>query len=52
MKILFSVLSLACMGPSLSEAAPKHPNILILFADDQRADTIAVLGKPTIMELP
>ncbi len=29
-------------------AAPKKPNILFLFADDQRADTIAALGNPHI----
>jgi arylsulfatase A-like enzyme len=27
---------------------PRRPNVLILFADDQRADTIAALGNPVI----
>ncbi|MGN6554377.1 MAG: sulfatase-like hydrolase/transferase, partial [Verrucomicrobiota bacterium] len=29
-------------------AADSRPNILFLFADDQRADTIAALGNPVI----
>ena len=32
----------------LSSAAGARPNVLILFADDQRADTIAALGNPHI----
>lgn len=31
-----------------AEAAPPKPNILLLFADDQRADTISALGNPHI----
>jgi len=31
-----------------AEAAPARPNILFLFADDQRADTIAAHGNPNI----
>ena len=27
---------------------PQRPNVLILFTDDQRADTIAALGNPAI----
>jgi arylsulfatase A-like enzyme len=30
------------------ESREKRPNVLILFADDQRADTIAALGNPHI----
>ena len=33
---------------SAADEAPKRPNVLILFADDQRADTIAALGNPHI----
>jgi len=33
---------------SLALAADSRPNILFLFADDQRADTIAALGNPVI----
>ena len=29
-------------------AGASRPNILFLFADDQRADTIAALGNPVI----
>ncbi|MEW6303131.1 MAG: sulfatase-like hydrolase/transferase [Verrucomicrobiota bacterium] len=41
--ILVSVFSLAASAL----AAPK-PNVLFLFSDDQRADTIAALGNPVI----
>ena len=40
-------LLLALLLPSITPAADK-PNILFLFADDQRADTIAALGNPVI----
>jgi arylsulfatase A-like enzyme len=32
----------------LAASAPGKPNILFLFADDQRADTVAALGNPVI----
>ena len=44
MRALPSLLFLAI----LSSAAGARPNVLILFADDQRADTIAALGNPLI----
>lgn len=34
--------------PPTAEAESARPNVLILFADDQRADTIAALGNPII----
>lgn len=37
----------ACAA-GLVSAAEKRPNILFLFTDDQRADTIAALGNPAI----
>ncbi len=40
-----AILGLAALAP-LRAAEP--PNILFLFADDQRADTIAALGNPVI----
>ncbi|NBV23206.1 MAG: DUF4976 domain-containing protein [Proteobacteria bacterium] len=40
----FLVTSLA----PLHTAEPARPNILFMFADDQRADTIAALGNPVI----
>jgi arylsulfatase A-like enzyme len=40
---------LACLLVATARAAsPARPNILFLFADDQRADTIAALGNPNI----
>lgn len=49
---------LAVVGLSICAAKPqaaaqdvgeKRPNVLFLFTDDQRADTIAALGNPTII---
>ena len=40
-------LFFALLLPAITPAADK-PNILFLFADDQRADTIAALGNPVI----
>ena len=34
--------------PQLAFAQAKRPNVVILFTDDQRADTIAALGNPNI----
>ncbi|MCX6873473.1 MAG: sulfatase-like hydrolase/transferase [Verrucomicrobia bacterium] len=36
------------MLPAAAETSTGRPNILFLFADDQRADTIAALGNPVI----
>ncbi|MCE9553728.1 MAG: sulfatase-like hydrolase/transferase [Planctomycetes bacterium] len=45
--ILYGLLTwLACA--SYAAAADPKPNILLFFADDQRADTIAALGNPVI----
>lgn len=35
-------------GTAAAEAKPAKPNILFLFTDDQRADTIGALGNPVI----
>ena len=43
---ILALLVLLCCVP-LAHGAGK-PNILFLFADDQRADTIAALGNPHI----
>ena len=40
-------LSLLLAGATLAAAA-ERPNVLVLFTDDQRADTIAALGNPVI----
>ncbi len=45
------VVAVALMLASISAHAddkPARPNVLILFTDDQRADTIAALGNPVI----
>src|SRR5687767_8010831 len=43
------VLALLLIAPVGSDAAERsRPNVLLLFADDQRADTIAALGNPVI----
>lgn len=34
--------------PGANAASPQRPNVLLLFADDQRADTIAALGNSVI----
>jgi arylsulfatase A-like enzyme len=39
---------LAVHSRARAAAAPERPNILFLFADDQRADTIAALGNSVI----
>lgn len=47
MKTLISIIALVAAGGA-AFAADSKPNILFLFADDQRADTIAALGNPVI----
>jgi arylsulfatase A-like enzyme len=44
---LFSSMLLAPLAHAAGQSSGK-PNILFLFADDQRADTIAALGNPDI----
>lgn len=44
---LFTALVASLPLPTVAEPAAR-PNVLILFADDQRADTIAALGNPLI----
>ena len=49
--LIISVLVVASLGPGGPEAlgrGPSRPNIVLLFADDQRADTIAAWGNPHI----
>ena len=49
--VILTMMALAGCGaapaPGLTSPA-RRPNILILFSDDQRADTIAALGNPNI----
>ena len=44
------LIALFCLllAAGLASAAPARPNVLVLFSDDQRADTIAALGNPHI----
>lgn len=44
----FSLASSALTSAALAADPPKKPNVIFLFADDQRADTIAALGNPHI----
>lgn len=52
--LLLALLTLGCLSTTAiraADAAPQNserPNVLFLFADDQRADTIAALGNPAI----
>jgi arylsulfatase A-like enzyme len=47
--VLLLLTAAAALTPGLLRSAePRHPNILLLFADDQRPDTIAALGNPRI----
>lgn len=46
--LLCVVLAGLCLAASSMAAPPRRPNILLLFADDQRADTIGAWGNPHI----
>ena len=46
--IVFVCLAIAACSLSQQTASDSKPNILLIFADDQRADTIAALGNPVI----
>ncbi len=52
MKLIWLVLSVAALAGTSALAGGteklEHPNVLFLFADDQRADTIGALGNPVI----
>src|SRR4029078_12729133 len=47
---LIVFLALGALSPALaaSDVPAKTPNVIFLFADDQRADTIGALGNPHI----
>ena len=42
------LIAIACLCLTVAAQAAGKPNILFLFADDQRADTIAAHGNPHI----
>ncbi len=42
------LIALAFVSTALAADAPKKPNVIFLFADDQRADTIGALGNAHI----
>jgi arylsulfatase A-like enzyme len=49
---LVGLVAVACSSPAVvaaETAAAKRPNVLFLFTDDQRADTVAALGNPHIL---
>lgn len=43
---LAAALLLTALAPATRGAPPRKPNVLFLFADDMRADSIAALGNP------
>ncbi|MBM4078572.1 MAG: DUF4976 domain-containing protein [Planctomycetes bacterium] len=43
-----AVAASGCQQASVADAPQKRPNVIFLFTDDQRADTIAALGNPAI----
>jgi arylsulfatase A-like enzyme len=47
-RLLSVALTLAFLSAAPAADPPKRPNVLILFADDQRADTIAAWGNAHI----
>src|SRR5688572_17457409 len=48
MRILLTLLLILSSVTSHRAAEPQKPNILFIFTDDQRADTIAALGNAVI----
>lgn len=46
--LMLAALLVAPLAPLRSAAGPAKPNVLLLFTDDQRADTIAALGNSVI----
>lgn len=46
--LMFAALLAAPLATVSTAHGPDHPNVLFLFADDQRADTIAALGNSVI----
>ena len=46
--VAFLLCALGSAALSFGRAAEVRPNVLFIFADDQRADTIAALGNPVI----
>ncbi len=47
-RVVAALLSLASLTPLCTAAPASRPNVLFVFADDQRADTIAALGNQHI----
>ena len=46
--LITSLIVLVAVSAAHAADNPARPNVLFLFADDQRADTIAALGNPII----
>src|SRR4249919_3517868 len=44
----FALFLLILASTAVAADAPQKPNVIFLFADDQRADTIGALGNPHI----
>ena len=46
--LFLGVVAGCCLPMSQAAEGPARPNVLFLFADDMRADSIAALGHPTV----
>ena len=47
-RVLATLFCLTLTAVASGAEAPRKPNVLFLFADDMRADSIAALGNPTV----
>ena len=47
-RLLVALLVGGAAAPAVGLAAERRPSVLVLLADDQRADTIAALGNPLV----
>ena len=48
MRAFCTIIAICCLAAKAEAADAARPNVLFLFADDQRADTIGALGNPII----
>lgn len=46
--LLFTVIAAAVVAGAAAQTEPRRPNVLLLFADDQRPDAVGAFGNPHI----